>query len=358
MTVYYPYLIKKHYCNGTINVTSTNASENLKKKFTSFLDDFYEENGSFARIKHDTKTQTVSEGIGYGMIMMVYFSDTTLSYQPEFDKLWAYYNKYLDQKGLMNWKIDGFGNAIESGSATDAEFDVAFALIMAHYQFGDQKYLKDATNLIEKIRINEMEANGLHKPGDMWNDKRNPSYVSPAAFELFIELFKDLDQASFWKTALTRNYELLKNNQNLSTGLFSDWCLNDGSPAEDKNRGFLKHYGYNAARVPWRLAWANAWYGHQEAKTLLANLDARFLSSKNAADIGGPIQLDGNMGNDKNSTFVGPFTNAFSYSSSNLPKMNNYWETLINFNEETYYNAALQILTGLLATGNMPNLKI
>jgi endo-1,4-beta-D-glucanase Y len=349
--VNFPYPQEKSYGNGTINATSANASANLKTKFTSFLGEFYEESGNLARIKHDTKDNTVSEGIGYGMIMMVYFSDNTTSYQNHFDKLWAYYQKWPNLNGLMHWKIQGFSRVLEQNAATDAELDVAIALAMAHYQFGStssKNYLDTAKSLISKIRAQEVSTNNLLKPGDMWDSERNPSYVSPGALEIFKEV--ESSQATKWQSVIDANYTMLKANQNSSSGLFSDWCRNDGS----HSRG---SYGYDAARTPWRMAWANAWYGHADAKLLLTNLYTRFLQSKNASSIGGSISLTGTMGGDKNSTFLGPLTNALSYSSENQSKMNDYWTTLMSFKNEWYYSAALQVLTGLLASGNMPNLK-
>jgi endo-1,4-beta-D-glucanase Y len=352
--VNFPYPQEKSYGYGTINTTSANASATLKSKFIAFLSGFYENgtcknNVPCGRIKFDNTSQTVSEGIGYGMLMMVYFSDNTTSYKDQFDRLWVYYNNWLNTNGLMHWKIDGFNNVAEQNAATDAEFDVALALAMAHYQFGDQKYLDDAKALIKKIREKEMDSDGLHKPGDMWNTKRNPSYVSPAAFEIF----KEVEDATFWSKALTRNYTLLANNQNSTTGLPSDWCNSNGNPVDNND------FGYDASRAPWRWAWANAWYGHADVKTLLEKL-APWANGKTPANINGP--LDVSTGNNKgnccnNSTFLGPLANALSYSSSYQTKMNSFWDALMEKSNESYFNAAMQLITGLLASGNMPNLK-
>jgi len=349
--VNYPYPQQKSYGNGTINTTVSNASTNLKSKFTSFLSTHYEENQgkTLGRIKFDNTQQTVSEGIGYGMIMMVYFSDNSKSYKDEFDRLWAYYNNFLNGNKLMHWKINGFSNVAEMNAASDAEFDVALALVMAHYQFGDQKYLEDAKSLIAKIRQYEFDPNNLHRPGDNWNSKRNPSYVSPAAFEIFKEV--ETEQAAKWSDIITANYTLLKNNQNKSSvKLPSDWCNDDGSV------NGANEFGYDASRAPWRWAWANAWYGHADAKTLLGNL-VSWVNNQIPANIKGPIQLNGTINGNQNSTFVGPLTNVLSYSSTYQSKMNDYWNTLIGLNDASYFNKAMQIITGLLATGNMPNLK-
>jgi len=356
--VNFPYPQEANYGNGTINTKAANASANLKSKFTSFMGSHYEEgtckSSPCARIKFDNTAQTVSEGIAYGMIMMVYFSDNTTSYQSHFDKLWVYYNNFTNDNGIMGWSVNGFSSLNDQGAATDAEFDAAFALIMAYYQFGGQKYLDDALGLIVKIRTHEMETDGLHKPGDKWfqsaENNRNPSYISPAAFELF----KDLDDEAFWNMAITRNYTLLKNNQHSTTGLPSGWSNGAGTPQRDGT------FDYDASRAPWRWAWTNAWFGHlsnhADIRTLLSKL-AAWVNNQTPSNVGGPIQTNGTMGGHKNSTFVGPLTNALSYSSDYQTKKDAFWSTLIGINDDSYFNKAMQLITGLFSSGNMPNLK-
>jgi endo-1,4-beta-D-glucanase Y len=359
--VNYPYPQRKNYGNGTINATSSTASDNLKTKFKNFVRDFYVEgncNGTndCARIRFDPGQEqyTVSEGIGYAMIMMVYFSDATDSYQTHFDKLWAYYQKWTNSNGVMNWKINGFSSVEGQNGATDAEFDVAFALAMARYQFNDTKYSTAASNLILKIWEHEMESDGLHKPGDAWNSDKNPSYVSPAAFEIF----KDLGNSTNWGNAITRNYTFLKANQNTSTGLPSGWANSDGSTKVCSNNCGISTINYDpdAVRAPWRWAWSNAWFGHADAKTLLTKL-ATWVNGKDAVDVKGPISLTGTMGTDGNSAYVGSLACALTHSSTYQSKLNSYWSTLNAIADNAYFNQAMRLLTGLLITGNMPNLK-
>jgi len=344
--VNYPYPQKKAYGNSTINTNATDAgATTLKSKFTDFYNRFYTEGNcsgtnDCARIKFDDANMTVSEGIAYGMLMMVYFSDKTTSYQTQFDKLWKYYNKWKNASGLMSWKIEGFSKVASetnaSNSASDAEFDTGVALVMAYYQFGDKKYLDDAQALIATIRQQEISSNNLHKPGAEWDEERNPSYISPAAFEIFKQIETLSTAKDKWTSVIDANYTLLTQNQSkASSGLFSDWCKDDGSPSSKGTS-----YSYDAARVPWRLAWANAWFGHSTAKTLLGKVVSANKSSY-----------------PDNATFVGPFMNSFSVSSSNQSNMDSYWTKLMGYSGASYYNTALQVLTGLLASGNMPNLK-
>lgn len=347
--VNYPYPQEKAYAYGTY---VPGISDKVKSRFDAFMSKYYEESGNLARIKFDQEAYTVSEGIGYGMIMMVYFSNNETSYQSQFDKLWAYYNNWLNSNGLMHWQIQGFSNVVQQNAATDAEFDVAFSLIMAYYQFGDEKYKTAASNLIAKIRTSEMESNGLHKPGDMWNDYKNPSYVSPAAFEQF----KNFDDASFWSNAISANYSLLKKNQNSTTGLPSGWSDANGTPVQG-NAQYIA-YDYDAPRAPWRWAWSYAWYGHNDAATLLSKLAPWVSNRGSASRLKVPMNL--NDGSDygeawSNATAVGPLTCAMLYSSSYASKLSSYSSVLLSKGSESYFNDALQVLSGLLLSGNMQN---
>jgi endo-1,4-beta-D-glucanase Y len=361
--VNYPYPQRKNYGNGTINATNSTASANLKLHFKDFVDKFYVKgscNGTpCARIKFDPEEEqyTVSEGIGYAMIMMVYFSETNESYQTHFDSLWAYYQRWKNGNGVMHWKINGFSSIAGENGATDAELDVAVALAMARYQFGDTKYETAATNLIKDIWKHEVEINRLLKPGDAWNSSRNPSYVSPAAFEIFKGL-----STEGWDTVLTKNYTFLKANQNATqssnTKLPSGWADDNGTPKVCSNNCGINvvSYDQDAVRAPWRWAWANAWYGHADAKTLINNL-APWVNGKNPGDISGPISLSGTMGANPNSAYVGSLACALTNASKYQDKLNTYWSYLNGIENEPYFNRAIRILTGLLITGNMPNLK-
>lgn len=60
---------------------------------------------------------TVSEGIAYGMLIMVYMSSTTDDHQAEFDKLWKYwkcYGKDLNGSGCNSWSGQGMDWEIDN----------------------------------------------------------------------------------------------------------------------------------------------------------------------------------------------------------------------------------------------------
>jgi len=375
--VNYPYPQRKLYGNSTINAQNSTADADLKARFVRYMSDFYTtgtctgggdggwgaQSGACARIKFTDPDKpseanyTVSEGIGYAMLMAVYFSDASKSYQTEFDNLWKYYKRWTNSNGVMHWKINGFSSVEGQNGAADAEFDVALALAMARYQFGDAKYEEDARKLVGIIWSKDMNADGMHRPGDAWDSDKNPSYVAPAAFEIF----KDLGNSSNWSTAISKNYTFLKANQNSTTGLPSGWADNSGTPKTCSNGcGASIGYDMDAARAPWRWATANAWFGnlsaHADAKTLLNKL-ASWVNGLQPAAVKGPIGLTGTMGTYANAGYVGSLMCALTVGSTYQTKLNSFWNTMATTTGASYFNESLFILTGLLASGNMPNLK-
>jgi hypothetical protein len=104
---------------------------------------------------------TVSEGIAYGMLIAVYMDKQAL-----FDGLWKYSQKFLDNRGLMHWSVNAQGQLGSvpggcQGAASDADEDMAFALVMADKQWGgkgslDKSYLDYAKSQITNVWNNEI----------------------------------------------------------------------------------------------------------------------------------------------------------------------------------------------------------
>ncbi len=330
------------------------SNDKVQSVYTDFMTKLYEESGDKARIKWDTETMTVSEGIGYGMMIMVYMDNTANNTQAKFDKLWKYYNSYLDAKGLMNWKITGFGSANQMNAATDAELDVAVGLLEAYKQWGDEKYLTDAKAFIAKIWKYEIDSAGGVLPGDSWGvwaSRRNPSYFSTAAFQLF----KKADSSN-WSKVITNSYGLIMKARNATTGLVPDWCSNTG--AADPSGGSFK---YDAVRTPWRLAWAYSWYGHDTAKTVCSSI-ASWIATKTGGDpgkIGDGYNLDGTQTSQySNGTFVGCFASAGLVDTKHQAWLDAAYKRLqdtLGGQKEVYYSQSLKLLNLILMSGNMPD---
>jgi len=359
-TTNFPFPRNGKYAYGTKVSDVSTAADDIQGAYTDWLSAQYEESGTYARIKFDEKDYTVSEGIGYGMLIMVYMDNTTNATQTKFDKLWNYYKANEDSRGLMNWKIQGFTNSCSGNNcngATDGDIDVALALLMAYKQWGSDTYLSDAKTLIAAIHKNEVSSsnNGLLKPGDVWESYYNPSYVSSAALELFKQV-----NTSDWATALSANYTMLKANANSTTGLVSDWCSASGSSVSGNST--INSFGYDAVRTPFRMALAYAWYGHSDAKTVAGNI-ANWAA--NSSPISGKpnnvkdgYSTSGSATSQWNvATFVGALGAAGMVDSKYQTWVNNSYDRLMGGADGSgYYHSSLKVLYGLLLTGNFNNL--
>jgi endo-1,4-beta-D-glucanase Y len=341
--------------NATLLSDKAKASEELKSQFAYWMKTMYNEQGNVAGVRSDPGSDTYfSEGVGYGMLLMVYFSDNTTSYQSQFDKIWNFYKKMKNEHGLMIWKVGSFSETWgEKGAALDGDIDAAAALVMAYYQFGDEKYKEDAKTLIQSMKKYEFESSGLHLPGDTWGDagynRKNPGYFDPAYMPLFAMV--DTENAKFWsETAYDANMKLYESSSaEVTTGLIDDWTDKNGKSEDD-------YYNYDASRAPWRNAKAVCWHGDTRALALDKKM-AEYVSTVSAANMKGPVlRSSGSLGNDHNSTFVTSLMTSLISDAKYQAKLDEYWKEAVALGDENYFNQSLKLLNGLLVSGNMPNL--
>lgn len=340
--------------NATLLSDKAKAADELKSAFAYWMKDMYNEQGDVAGVRSNPgSNEYFSEGVGYGMLLMVYFSDNTTSYQSQFDKIWNFYKKSMDANGLMNWNMNNLSGINGAGAALDGDIDAAAALVMAYYQFGDEKYKTDAKTLIQNMKKFEFEENGLHLPGDSWGEggynRKNPGYFDPAYMPLFAAI--DEENADFWiNKAYDANMKLYESSSGeVSTGLIDDWTDKNGKSEDD-------YYNYDASRAPWRNAKAVCWHGDERALAIDKKM-AKFVSGIAAKNMSGPvIRSSGQLGNDHNSTFVTSLMTSLISDPSYQSKLDEYWAEAVSLGDENYFNQSLKLLNGLLVSGNMPNL--
>lgn len=231
--------------------------------------------GGFRRVRrHGDPTlqpdSTVSEGIGYGMIIAVYMNDQAL-----FDDLWRYYNLHLDGNGLMHWYISADGNTIlGSGAASDADQDVAWALCMAIYQWGTPTfggtYQALAQGLITKIYnvFVDPTTKALWPWGGAGNTF-NVSYFDPAMYRAFAQVSGNPG----WLDVVDGCYDLLfaslkAANGNQTNGLVPAWS-NAAGDAVPGFAGAPIHFQYDSCRTPGRIGKDWYFFGEPRAKQYL-----------------------------------------------------------------------------------------
>jgi endo-1,4-beta-D-glucanase Y len=239
---------------------------------------------------------TVSEGIGYGMLIAVYMGDKAL-----FDGLWSYEQQHLAAGNLMTWCIpSGSGScSATGGSATDADEDMAFALLKAGSQWGGT-YAGTAATMIGQmwmdgdIDTTALLPTGGSNYGSTTAKVTNPSYFAPAYYRDFA--MADKTSTHTWNAVASNVYAAISRVAN-SSGLLPAWCQANGTTpcaSTGSNGGADDElYQYDAHRVPWRLGLDACWNSAMvpaSGKTFLTN-NAAFFASKASNGIGRVVDI-------------------------------------------------------------------
>lgn len=311
------------------------------------------------RVKYDTESQTVSEGIAYGMLLSAYAGDKDL-----FDGLWEYYIAHDNNHGIMHWKTLGCTEYVSYNGATDAELDAAMALIIASVQWPSSTdpyvYEDEALNLIEAVRLYEIDtATYQTLNGDNWgyySSCRNPGYFAPAYYREFAKV--ETDYAAYWRRVADTAESFLLSNRNDTTGLVSNWSDKE-AVSNNCNKtgelGILNEYGYDACRSPWRMATDILWHGTDTA-------DAAYdICDKVAIWLNGyENNMKGPLAQDASNPSEGTYRNgAFSTYSLATMVTSDYQESLDScytvvskYGNSTYFNQTIKTITLFMMTGN------
>ena len=326
-----------------------NASTATQSAYSSWKGTYVVSAGGGLRVQRpENGGDTVSEGMGYGMLAAVYMND-----QATFDGLWAFTKANLDSNGLMNWHLTSNGSVAAggAGSATDADEDIAFALLMASDQWRGGTYLSEGKAMVTAIRNFELFTDGSVQNGDAWNLKNTlyPDYFSPAYYRVFAKATNDpywsgtvIDQGYKHLAALTGNAGLIPNSTNLQNGLDAASCS-----------GCDLKYGYDACRTPWRIGMDYCWNGETRALTYLTAIGGYFNGNGGIAQIGdGYTSPNGpKTSSNQNSAFAGPVGVAGMAAGFGTVR-----DDAFTFNpggNNTYFAQSLRVLSMLMMSGNM-----
>lgn len=312
---------------------------------------------------------TVSEGVAYGMLIGVMLDEQAL-----FDAFFGYALRYFNENGLMDWYIAPDGNApLARGAATDADEDMAWALVMAHRQWGgrgalNQEYLSYAKQLIDAIWNFEVDHDrfaDMLLPGDDWRGQNvfNPSYFAPHQYRLFGEVSGN---RAGWERVIDRGYEIVERCQsrregNHDSGLVPAWCDWDGRPVE-AFPGALRNHQYDSARLPFRIGQDWAYHRDPRARVYLERVSA-FFERVGAEGIVDGYQLDGTpapdpkspMPNPGSAVFVGGVAVAAMHDERYCELLEACYARLATgqlLTRSRYYNLSWTVLSLLMLTGN------
>ena len=294
-------------------------------------------------VRPENNNDTVSEGIGYGMLLSYFAGDETT-----FKGLWSYGQRYLDSKGLMNWQIDSSGNVIGQGSATDADEDMAYALLRADSKWPNQGFGQGAKNLINAMLNTEVQSSNLINPGDNWGTTQimNPSYLAPAYYRAFAAITGD----SRWNTIADTNLSWEQNAASSGTGLIPDWLNANFSQPSISWDQYPDAFYYDAVRAPIRLLMDYKWNNSQTAANIL-NKENAFVSGVGVSNLKSGYSLTGSpLTNYIDSTFLSAYA-SMGQTNSSSQFASDSLNALITNVPNNYFGASLRALALYVIAG-------
>ncbi|MFZ5424982.1 MAG: glycosyl hydrolase family 8 [Patescibacteria group bacterium] len=233
---------------------------------------------------------TTSEGQSYSLLRAVWMDD-----KATFDKVLTWTNNNLRKREtdkLFAWmwgqsKNGSWGIIFDEGglnTATDADQDIALALIFASKRWNEERYIKQAREILAdiwEIEVIEIQGEPYLLAGNWAKSEAfptiNPSYFSFAAYPIFAEVDPEHD----WLALRDTSYKVLKTIQENplekenTVGLPPDWVSIDPTSGEIlKASHFDKTVAFSddAIRVPWRVALDWKWHRNPQAKEYLESL--------------------------------------------------------------------------------------
>jgi endo-1,4-beta-D-glucanase Y len=257
----------------------------------------YLEAGTSRTLDTSRQNVTTSEGESYTMLRAVWAGDKTT-----FDNSWTWTKNNLAHKTgdhLFSWLFGKQSNGTyavltaQGGdtSASDADTDIALSLLFAYARWQDHSYLGDARVIMadiwskEVITINGtpyLVADNKETVGTGPTALINPSYLNPAAYKIFAQF----DNSHPWGSLVTSSYSVLNKSIDMQLGSKKSAALPPDWITINKTTGTLSaatgsndsNFGFDALRVPYRLALDYEWFKDPRATSTEAKLS--FLSTQ------------------------------------------------------------------------------
>ncbi len=220
---------------------------------------------------------STSEGQAYAMLRAVWLRDRAV-----FDRTYAWGTSHLNagirRDRLWAWKWtkapDARSRVPDRAFASDADQDVALALILAFRTWKDERYLRDAAAILADLwRLATVNAQGRRflLAGDKLCEGRtcrlNPSYCAPYAYRIFALHDRERD----WKSLVESSYAVLETSATLTgTHLPPDWIVLDTTTGQLTLPGGKDGaFSYDAMRVYWRIAMDRKLFAEPRAEQYL-----------------------------------------------------------------------------------------
>lgn len=370
------------YAVGTIkpnNISQNQLDNKVRDFYTAWKKRFVKnttgKRESFVWFENIGKKQCVSEGQGYGMIIVALMAGFDHSAKDTYDNLFRYYRSHPSRRSryLMAWAQYSNSKSTDNTSATDGDMDIAYSLLLADKQWGSNggiNYLREGKAMINAIMQFEINhktwsillSDALEAESRDYFDMRSSDFM-PAHFKAFYTVTKD----ARWNKVIDANYKLfasIQENYSPDAGLLPDFIVHINKKARPAPPHFLESaydgfYNYNACRVPWRIATDYLLNGDMRAKSTVSKINnwIRETTGNNTYNLSAGYTLAGNDIKGRYFealSFVAPFGVSAMVDKKNQRWLNNVWNYLTGFKmkDYDYYDNSIKLIDMIILSGN------
>lgn len=321
------------------------------------------------------KKQSISEGQGYGMIIMTLMAGNDTTTQQIYNGLYQYYKAHTSENSnyFMAWaQTNSFKNA-DGSSATDGDLDIAYSLLLADAQWGSShaiNYLAEAKAMLGAIMQQEINAttfsillsNSVERDSKDYFDMRSSDFM-PAHCKVFNNIIHNPQ----WEKVTDKNYQLfafLQKHFSPDAGLVPDFIRHINQNPVPCGANYLEskydgQYNYNACRVPWRIATDYIVNGDLLSKIFVEKINRwiRSTTDNNPDNISAGYTLQGNDIGGRNFealSFISSFAVSAMVDEKNQRWLNSLWDYMIDFklNQFDYYDNTIKMIALIILSGN------
>ena len=330
---------------------------------------------SYVWFEEKDNKQCVSEGQGYGMVIVALMAGYDTTAKTTYDQLYNYYKAHPANRGnhLMAWAQNKHGVDVDNTSATDGDMDIAYSLLLADKQWGSDgqiDYFSQAKAMIDDIMQYEINhktwsvilSNGIEHDSKDYFDTRSSDFM-PANFKSFAAATHD----KHWNKVIDNSYLLffsMQDRYSIDAGLVPDFIVNINKNPKPAPPHYLEskydgYYNYNACRVPWRIATDYLLTGDQRAKTITDKINhwVRGTTSGKPDNLSAGYTLDGDDIKGRYFealSFIAPFAVSAMVDKKNQLWLNGVWNYTLNFKMKDfdYYDNSIKMLDMIILSGN------
>lgn len=322
----------------------------------------------------ESHQQTVSEGQGFGMIILPVMAGYDPEAQTIFDGLWRFTRAHPSEVDprLMDWKvpesIDG------DDSAFDGDADMALGLLMADAQWGSLgaiDYLSEALILIGAIEESTIgKESHLPMLGDWVGDgDEDYNQYTPRSSDFMLVNFRAFGKATgdeSWNQVVKASQAVMLSIQteySPETGLLPDFIVSSGeahipepAPADFLEGADDGYYSYNAGRDPWRVGMDGLFSGDSVSQEIALKIShwAEQVTGGDPTAFRAGYSLDGVPVKDSDyftTFFVAPLGVAAMLDPNQQEWLNAIYNA-VNKSHEDYYEDSVTLLCLITMTGN------